>query len=280
MPAEVIVGIDGSAHAWRALDWAADHAVRHRLGLRLLHGSHALSPDGTIPERALRRLAAERRDLLAEAREYVLKSHPELEVATRLVAADPGRALVRASGGAALVSVGSRGVGGFEELLLGSVGAYAAAHARCPVLVVPRFAPYPADAPARLVVGVDGRYAENDLLEWAFREAASRGAELVALHAVGVEFGAPRRRVAEDTELAEALAGTTARFPDLPVKRELTEQRAARALVEASRNAALVVVGGRRRRGLGNVVPGRVVHAVLHHAHCPVVVVPRSDPEE
>jgi nucleotide-binding universal stress UspA family protein len=68
MPTPIVVGIDGSARAWRALDWAADRAVRHRLPLLLVHGSRALLDDGTIPPDALRRLTGEREDLLAEAR--------------------------------------------------------------------------------------------------------------------------------------------------------------------------------------------------------------------
>lgn len=273
MPAPIIVGIDGSAHAWRALDWAADYAVRHRLPLRAVHGSRALAPDGTIPEDALRRLVAEREDLLGEARQYVLKQFPDLDVTTRLVRTDPGHALVEASEGAALVAVGSRGLGGFEGLLFGSVGLYAAAHARCPVLVVSRSASYPSDAPARIVVGVEGRPADEAVLGWAFEEAASRGAGIVALHAVGGEFS-PRRRVIEDMELAEALAGRPEHFPEVAVEPLVSDRTASQALVEASENAALVVVGARRRTGLIGMALGRVNHAALHHARCPVVVVP------
>ncbi|MFD0532932.1 universal stress protein [Actinomadura luteofluorescens] len=191
MPTQIIVGVDGSAHAWRALDWAADYAVRHRRPLELVHASRALVDDGAIPKDALRRLVAEREDLLAEARQYALKVNPDLDVATRLVRTDPGGALVEGSEHAALVAVGSRGMGGFEGLLFGSVGLYTAAHARCPVLVVPREAPYPAEAPARIVVGVEDRPGEIAMVGWAFEEAASRGAGILALHAVGGEFGSP-----------------------------------------------------------------------------------------
>ncbi|MFA1547903.1 universal stress protein [Actinomadura chokoriensis] len=275
MPAPIIVGIDGSAHAWRALDWAADYAVRHRLPLRLVHGSRALAPDGTIPEDALRRLTAERESLLDEARQYALKLHSGLDVTTRLVPVDPGRALVDESGNAGLVAVGSRGLGGFEGLLFGSVGLYTASHARCPVLVVSRSAPYPADAPSRIVVGVEGRPGDDAALDWAFAEATSRGAGILALHAVGGDL-APRRRVIEDMELAEALAGRREHHPDVGVEEVVSDRSPSQALVESSRDAALVVVGARRRAGLIGMALGRVNHAALHHAHCPVVVVPEG----
>ncbi|SFP32312.1 universal stress protein [Actinomadura madurae] len=274
MPNQVIVGIDGSAHAWRALDWAADYAVRHRLSLDLVHASRALVEDGTIPPDALRRLVAEREDLLAEARQYTLKLHPDVGIGTRLARTDPGSALVEGSGQAAMVAVGSRGLGGFEGLLFGSVGLYTAAHARCPVLVVPREAPYPADAPARIVVGVEGRPGESAMLGWAFEEAASRGAGILALHAVGGDLGSPRRRVIEDMELSESLAGLREHQPDVQVEELVSDRTASQALVEASRTAALVVVGAARRTGLIGMALGRVNHAVLHHASCPVVVMP------
>ncbi|MCP9972188.1 universal stress protein [Actinomadura madurae] len=274
MPNQVIVGIDGSAHAWRALDWAADYAVRHRLSLDLVHASRALVEDGTIPPDALRRLVAEREDLLAEALQYTLKLHPDLGIGTRLARTDPGSALVEGSGQAAMVAVGSRGLGGFEGLLFGSVGLYTAAHARCPVLVVPREAPYPADAPARIVVGVEGRPGESAMLGWAFEEAASRGAGILALHAVGGDLGSPRRRVIEDMELSESLAGLREHQPDVQVEELVSDRTASQALVEASRTAALVVVGAARRTSLIGMALGRVNHAVLHHASCPVVVMP------
>ncbi|MGI5202480.1 universal stress protein [Spirillospora sp. CA-108201] len=270
----IIVGVDGSAHAWGALDWAADYGVRHRRPLELVHASRALVDDGVIPKDALRRLVAEREDLLGEARQYALKVHPDLDVATRLVRTDPGGALVEGSEDAALVAVGSRGLGGFEGLLFGSVGLYTAAHARCPVLVVPREAPYPAEAPARIVIGIENRPGESAVAAWAFEEAASRGAGILALHAAGGEFGSPRRRVVEDLELSEALAGRREHHPDVRVEQLVSDRSAAKALVEASRSAALVVVGAARRTGRIGMALGRVNHAVLHHAHCPVVVAP------
>jgi len=277
MPAPIVVGIDGSAHAWRALDWAADRAQRHRLPLLLVHASRALLDEGTIPQEALRRLIAEREDLLGEARRYALKVQPGLDVETRLVPADPGRALVEQSEHADLVAVGSRGLGGFEGLLLGSVGLSTAAHARCPVLVVSRSAPYPTDAPKKIVIGVKGLDGERAFIDWAFGEAASRGSGILALHAVGGEFS-PRRRVIEDMELSESLAGYRERYPDVTVDRLVSDRTPSQALVQASGSAGLVVVGARRRRGpLAGMVLGRVNHTVLHHTRCPVVVVPSSD---
>src|SRR5690606_41740570 len=111
MAAPIIVGIDGSAHAWRALDWAADHAVRRGLPVVLVHGSRALEPGGAIPDDALQRLVAERQALLDEARQYALKLHPGLDIETRLAEPDPGSALVDGSEEAALIRSEERRVG-------------------------------------------------------------------------------------------------------------------------------------------------------------------------
>ncbi|MFB4298578.1 universal stress protein [Actinomadura sp. NTSP31] len=276
MTKPIIVGIDGSVHAWRALDWAADQAVRHRLPLRLVLGAHFLMNGGRIPDDVLAHLTAEREDLLDEARQYALKVHPGLDVDTNLTPGDAGHALVKESEGAALVVVGSRGLGGFEGLLFGSVGLHVAAHARCPVLVVPRAAPFPSEVPGEIVLGVAGRSGDEHLIDWAFTEAASRGARILALHAVGGDFASPRTRVVEDMELSAALAGMRERHPDVPVDQMVSDRTAAQALVEASAHAALVV-GARRRHGATGMALGRVNHAVLHHSACPVVVVPPRD---
>ena len=270
----VVVGIDGSARAWQGLDWAAEHARLHGLPLRLVHCTRALRQDGELTDAQYRHLKAERTDLLNEARQYALKQTPDLEITTGLRAQEAGRGLVAESADASLVAVGTRGAGGFDGLLFGSVGLHVAAHAHCPVLAVPPPAPHPADAPPEIVVGVGGRHPEDDLLEWAFREAALRGARLVAVHAVGGEFGSPHQRLVEDMELAEALAGWPARHPDVAVTPVVADRTPPQALVAMSETAALVVVGAHGRRGRLGMVLGRVNHSVLHHARCPVVVVP------
>ncbi|TDB90364.1 universal stress protein [Actinomadura sp. 7K534] len=275
MAAPIIVGIDGSTHSRRALDWAADHGARHRLPLRLVHASRALEPGGSIPYDALRRLVAEREDMLAEARDHAVKRHSGLDVTTSLLETDPGGALVDASDEAALVVVGSRGQGGFEGLLFGSVGLHTAARARCPVMVVTRPAPDPDDAPAEIVVGVEGEPGDGAAVRWAFADAAARGAGVVALHAAGGEFS-PRRRVIEEMELSEAVAGMGEDFPDVAVRPLVSDRTASQALVEASESAALVVVGARTRKSLIGMGLGRVNHVVLHHSRCPVVLVPTS----
>ena len=134
----IVVGIDGSDDSKRALAWALDEAVVHKMSLVLLHGVElglsVAEPYGggyvldQLQEAG--RLALDEAEAVAKAR--------GVEVERRLETGTPAYALIEASKGAALLVVGSRGHGGFVGLLLGSVSATCVHHARCPVVVVPR----------------------------------------------------------------------------------------------------------------------------------------------
>src|SRR5512139_2361899 len=136
MRAPIIVGFDGSEHTRRILDWAAEEARLHDRPIRLVHASLLLLRDGSLSEEGYERLYDDRSRLLDEAKDRLLELLPGAEVGTRLLGEDPGRALVGESDEATMIVVGTRGSGGFQGLLFGSVGLYVAAHARCPVMVV------------------------------------------------------------------------------------------------------------------------------------------------
>ncbi len=73
--------------------------------------------------------------------------------------------------------------------------------------------------------------------------------------------------------LAQAVAGRAESYPDVTVRQEVLSGETREVLVQASRNAQLMVAGARGRGGFSGMLLGSVSQALLHHAHCPVAVV-------
>ena len=183
--------------------------------------------------------------------------------------------------------LGSRGLGGFTGLLVGSVAVAVTTHAHCPTIVVR--APSPDAVPDRdtpVVVGLDGSPSSDAALAFAFEAAALRG---VAVHAVRTWWDLTAEtawqrgltatnlasiEAAEQRLLAEQLATCVTAHPDVPVHQMLTRDRPAHTLVQQSTNAQLVVVGTRGRGGFRGLLLGSTSQALIHHGHCPVAVVP------
>ncbi|HLI44036.1 MAG TPA: universal stress protein [Acidimicrobiales bacterium] len=135
----VVVGVDGSAAARVALSWAAEVASWRHWTLHLVHAWHINYPAGVygldfgLFEKSMQEAAEE---LVATLEAEVGSAHPALEIRHTVGEGAPARMLVEASKGAELLVVGSRGLGGFSSLALGSVGQSCVHHAHCPVLVV------------------------------------------------------------------------------------------------------------------------------------------------
>jgi nucleotide-binding universal stress UspA family protein len=139
----ILVGIDGSGHSTRALEWAAREAAVRKVPLTVLtvyqtavgYGGHAVGyvGDEVLAEQA-RQAAEEQADkVLAELDEA---SRPAA-VTVRGVAGLAADELLGASAGADMIVVGSRGAGGFRKLLLGSVASQVTHHAHVPVVIIP-----------------------------------------------------------------------------------------------------------------------------------------------
>ncbi|MFI1869801.1 universal stress protein [Streptomyces jumonjinensis] len=288
MNGPVVVGVDGSPSSLTAVETAAREARLRGVGLHVVHvfiwpNMHvSLTPSPIGPPGGGLRNLAER--VLAEAVRHAREAAPDVAVTQDLVTGEPLTVLEAQSRTASLVVVGSRGMGGFIGLLVGSTAVHLAAHSRCPVLVV-RGRPDPAGP---VLLAVDGSPQAEAAVGFAFAEASLRGAELVALHAWSGwtgrgddDPGHPQNLVDDagrlgDTEervLAEALAGWQAKYPEVTVRRDLVRESTRQALIEASEEAQLLVVGARGRGGFTGLLLGSVSQAVLHHAHCPVAVV-------
>jgi nucleotide-binding universal stress UspA family protein len=284
----VVVGVDGSASSLAAVEEAAREARWRGAGLRLVHAfiwpaMHVpLGPSPLGPLEGGLRNRVER--LLAEAEERARTVTPEADVSRAVVTGEPLTVLVAQSRAAELVVVGSRGMGSFVGLMVGSTAVHLAAHGRCPVLVVRE----QGERTGPIVVGVDGSPAGAGAVDFAFAEAALRGAGIVALHAwttwdtpmppaqdEAMPYANEPEALAarEERLLSEALAGHQQTYPGVSLKREVVHGGTREALIEASRSAQLLVVGARGRGGFAGLLVGSVSQAMLHHAHCPVTVV-------
>lgn len=281
----VVVGIDGSDSALRAVRWAADEARRRGAGLRLMHACELLThyAPAVVDVHVLHAAMRERGESwLATARETAEKAVPGLPVETALELTSPVPTLVKESRDAALVVLGSRGLGGFSGLVVGSTAVELAGRAHCPVIVVRG---EHSDGTGPVVVGVDGTLVGEAAIAFAFAEASARGADLVAVHAwtdlvletafaggaAALDF-TPLAQQAEET-LAERLAGWQEQYPDVHVTREVVRDRPARALLRRAEHAQLVVVGSRGRGGFTGLLLGSTSQHLLHHAQSPVAVV-------
>ncbi|TYB97549.1 universal stress protein [Micromonospora sp. WP24] len=283
--APVVVGVDGSDSALEAVRVAAREAEHRHRPLRVVH---AFSWPLTAAELGPAPFAAQAEGLRGEAEQFVSqalaearKVNPEVPASGVVVDGSATRVLLDESRDGALVVLGHRGLGGFADLLIGSVTVQVSARAECPVLVVrgePR-----ADGP--VVVGVDGSELSTEAVGFAFEEASHRGTSLVAVHAwmnpvvlfpgdvspLMVDLSTFAEE--EERVLAESVAGHAERYPDVSVRHELVHGSPAQALVEQSRGAQLVVVGAHGRGALGGLLLGSVSHTVLHHAHSPLAIV-------
>ena len=139
---------------------------------------------------------------------------------------------------------------------------------------------------ATIVVGVDGSRRSKDALRWAAHEAELTGATLelvMAWQPLNPDAWIPHDRSFRDglamtqQYLERITAEVFEDFPEAKYEAHAVEGPAAKALVQASRHAALVVVGNRGRSGFAGLLLGSVsLHCVLH-AHCPVVEVRDSN---
>lgn len=265
----VVVAVDGSEHAGRALVWAADQAaLEHRRLVVVEVGEPA-------------RGAAEQAAVSARRR------HPDLSVQWQAASGDPRQVLLDASDHAFVLVLGSRGRGAVRSILLGSVSAAVSAHARCPVVVC---RPPEDDSTARgVVVGADGTAESLPVIDFAYRLAFLRRAPLTVLHSfidatVAVaqyheaRGGQPDTAVLEDLRaaLSASVAGLQEDYPGVPVTLTLEHGLVDQVLAPRHGGWDVVVVGRHPLTSLERLLAGSVATAVLERAHATVAVVPEN----
>jgi len=286
----IVVGYDGSAGAVNALTHAARLANDRGLTLLMIMALPHLNPKVPRTARALKldpdyltHIKARAQRKLDAAAEQLASQYPSLTTENALLSADPAGTLVEASQDAALVVVGVRGHS--AELLspmLGTVSGSVITHAVGPVMVVPDGIHDMVGGP--VVVGLIDAADSLAAGRVAIREAEQRGVPLVAMHAWEIppdlsDFGTlvhidPDQEQRElDAMLADELAPLLADHPAVTVERRVVQGTPRVALVKASHQASLVVVGSRGLGGFAGLLMGSVSRAVVRESDCPVIVV-------
>ncbi|WP_181770630.1 universal stress protein [Amycolatopsis pittospori] len=285
----VVAGIDGSGSAVRAAVWAAGEASRRNRPLRLVNvytvPARIPSVAGSAEEI---RAGFENRgqEWLSVAREAVLERHPDLVVEAAAREWNPVAALVQESLTATMIVLGSRGLGGFTGLLVGSTAVALAQHGHCPIVVAR--GKHPADSPPEtgpIVVGTDGSPASTSAIAFAFEEAALRGTGLVVVRTWnevaengerwphGHAVDAAATEVAERTAVEGQVALWRDKEPDVPLEIVVTKGRPVRTLLGFGERAQLLVVGCRGRGGFQGMLLGSTSQALVAHSECPVAVI-------
>ncbi|MFJ1967368.1 universal stress protein [Streptomyces sp. NPDC087903] len=302
MDRHVVAGIDGSPESLAAAHWAAREALRRGAALRLVHAwQFHPRPAASVPADMTERGWA--KQILAEASNSVQAAHPGLRVIDQPVNEAAVAALLAAAEQADLLVLGSRGLSGVAGFLVGSVAYRVLARSPRPVVLVragesaaDEHLPAPGgvspdEIPAipyrDIVLGLDTGRPCDELIEFAFAAARRCGAPLRVIHTFDVPLGratadravspyGPELLAEHEHAVVATLRPWCEKFPEIAVTETVVEGRAAAELSRAASGAALVVVGRHIRDGRLGVHTGPVTHAVLHHAGCPVVVVPHA----
>ena len=284
----VVVGVDGSGSALRAVRWGAAEAARRQVPLRLViafgwkleHVAARPGLEGSYRDTLLSRAQGQ----LVSAVEAARHEGLGIDIRSELVVGSPIQVLDAEARHAQLVVIGDRGLTRLEGLLVGSVAIGLAAHASCPVVVVRGDEREPSDTTTSpVLVGVDGSATSDAAIGFAIEAAAARSVPLVALHTwsdmlfdPAMAAVMPSWDVIEAEErkvLADQVGVWAEKFPDVVIELQVTRDQPAHSLLERSSRAQLVVVGSRGHGQIVGMALGSVSNALVHRAQCPVIVV-------
>lgn len=282
----LVVAVDNSASAYQAAAWAAVTAAMRRWPLHILTSMglpEGLGPTMPLSDSDIESLTSAGERFVSEAARVAREAAPggELEITTEVAFEEVRPLLIERSKSASMLAVGSRGLGALQRGLLGSVSTAIVRHAHCPVAVIHDIAGLTEEWKVRpVLVGVDGTENSRPAIELAFAEASLRKVGLTALHtwsdSTGIAVpmvGWDSIRESEHALLAEQLAGYQERYPDVPVTRIVECDRPARALLDESAGAQLIVVGSHGRGGFATMTLGSTSNSLLHSAECPMIIV-------
>lgn len=272
----VVVGIDGSRSAVAAALWAVDEAVSRDIPLRLVYAIDPSNHTDAGNEDAARELAAAE---IAATQAYtaVESTDKPVKIEIEILQKSPTRALIEASGWAALLCVGSVGLKHSSQGRIGSTAAALATAAHCPVAVVHGFDSRRAQQ-GWVVAELDKVSTLDGVLLCALEEARLRGLPLRVLTTWQSRYTDihASNAVGDGNRLARArldcrLDQWRKRYPDLDVQAVAVHGSTLNYFAKNTDSIKLLVVGHERGHGIGELV-GPPGYATLHQADCAVLV--------
>jgi nucleotide-binding universal stress UspA family protein len=277
----IVVATSGSSASQSAITYAAHQADDRGLPLEVVHvvtPSVPVGPYGVGPDVELRHAGQE---LLARGEHLARTVAPRLDVTTTLLIGSRPDAIVHHADGAELLIIGALQHDLFGRLWSGSTVMGIAARASCPVIVVPEREPR---TPTRQVlVGLKSTRQAEHLLATAFAVASQTRSGLRIVHtwhlmspydeAIAERLPAPRWETEEAAVIEGLLIDLRMAYPDVQVQVDVVHGQAAHVLVEASRDADVLVIS---RPVHGSLVHhlGATARAVIRDSVCPLLVVP------
>ena len=270
------VGVDGSWRDTGALEWALQESLLRQEPLQAVHvleDKHRHAPDSSMK-------------LLGEIQMYLDESSGPLDHEADLGVGPPARMLTEVAAGSRMLVVGRRGMGTFKRLLIGSTSEGVVAGATVPVVIVPEHW-RPGDHTGPVLVAVDDTEDNHAVVEFAIAAAMERGLAVQLIHiwdlpaiyrwdamnvaGVSAEWTENAKRHVENVA-----AEWRQKYPELTIHTDVRRGHAVDGIITAATesDAQLLVVGTRRHARLTSVLLGSVTRGVLHHADCPLAVVP------
>ena len=292
---DIVVGVDGSEESVDAVVWALREAGRRGVPVRAILAWRPSSNAAEIYQRATFGSTRQLEDMLLSNVQHTVTEAvgrtglSDVVISTCVVHGHPVQELTDAAGAGSLLVVGSRGRGAVTGTVMGSTSQGCVQHARGPVVVV-RGLERAQDVGAAVVVGVDGSRSSIVAERFAADAATARSGVLHVVHgwahhvAEVAESLWPRAHAVlageAETVLADSISRISADFPKLDVRPHLVRSLDHTYLLDASVDAALLVVGSRGHGGFPGMLLGSVSLRCITQATCPVAVIhsPRSCP--
>jgi nucleotide-binding universal stress UspA family protein len=283
----VVVGVDGSPPNRSAVRWAQREAARLGARLVLVGATHEYAPPtpGFSSDYADELFEQEIRKTLENVRTDIGGIPEDMPIWIGRGGAQS--VLLRVAERADLVVVGRRGRGAVPRMFVGSNSIAVAGRSLVPVAIVPEgWEENPGLSTAPIVVGLDRSDKDGEVLAYAFGRASTFKVPLLVVHAWLMptiytlsrdEISQWGRQVSE--EFTHELRSWRTKFPDVEAVLITPDANPTMAILDAAQAAQLIVLG--RHTGpkhLGGFSFGSTSRSVLHHATCPVMVIPSSTP--